>query len=147
VQGGDPSGTGKGGESIYGQTFEDEIVDVLRVRCFFSAFVSVFFFPTKHPLLLTPCIFSSFCCSTFLLASEQHDQRGVVSMANKGPATNGTHTFFPFVASVCVCVCVHVCVHVCDVCVLILSFSPHSIQSLLSTLLTHVASFHFVGCC
>jgi len=30
VQGGDPTGTGKGGKSIYGGYFEDEIVDVLR---------------------------------------------------------------------------------------------------------------------
>lgn len=34
VQGGDPTGTGKGGSSIYGGMFEDEIVDVLRVRTF-----------------------------------------------------------------------------------------------------------------
>jgi len=30
VQGGDPTGTGKGGTSIYGRKFEDEITDELR---------------------------------------------------------------------------------------------------------------------
>lgn len=30
IQGGDPTGTGRGGESIYGAPFEDEIVDTLR---------------------------------------------------------------------------------------------------------------------
>jgi peptidyl-prolyl cis-trans isomerase-like 1 len=30
IQGGDPTGTGRGGESIYGRPFEDEIVDTLR---------------------------------------------------------------------------------------------------------------------
>jgi len=29
IQGGDPTGTGRGGESFYGQPFEDEIVDTL----------------------------------------------------------------------------------------------------------------------
>jgi peptidyl-prolyl cis-trans isomerase-like 3 len=30
IQGGDPTGTGKGGSSIYGRYFEDEIVDTLK---------------------------------------------------------------------------------------------------------------------
>ncbi|HWP81479.1 MAG TPA: peptidylprolyl isomerase [Bacteroidota bacterium] len=30
IQGGDPTGTGRGGESIYGRPFEDEIVDTLK---------------------------------------------------------------------------------------------------------------------
>lgn len=49
IQGGDPSGTGKGGESIYGKHFKDEYIKELR-----------------------------------------HDKRGVVSMANSGPNTNGS---------------------------------------------------------
>lgn len=30
IQGGDPTGSGRGGESIYGRPFEDEIVDTLK---------------------------------------------------------------------------------------------------------------------
>ncbi len=55
TKGGDPSGTGKGGQSIYGKYFEDEIVDTLR-----------------------------------------HDKRGVVSMANRGPNTNGSQFFITY---------------------------------------------------
>ncbi len=46
---------GKGGESIYGKYFEDEIVDVLK-----------------------------------------HDSRGTLSMANRGPNTNGSQFFFAY---------------------------------------------------
>ncbi len=30
VQGGDPTGTGRGGVSVYGQAFEDEITPLLK---------------------------------------------------------------------------------------------------------------------
>eukprot|EP00035_Acanthoeca_spectabilis_P036907 m.42534 g.42534 ORF g.42534 m.42534 type:complete len:164 (+) comp8335_c0_seq1:307-798(+) len=55
LQTGDPTGTGKGGKSIWGKKFEDEIIDHLR-----------------------------------------HNQRGVVSMANSGPNTNGSQFFITY---------------------------------------------------
>ncbi|XP_072014526.1 peptidyl-prolyl cis-trans isomerase-like 3 isoform X2 [Amphiura filiformis] len=55
VQTGDPTGTGKGGSSIWGKKFEDEIVDTLK-----------------------------------------HNVRGVVSMANNGPNTNGSQFFITY---------------------------------------------------
>lgn len=55
VQMGDPTGTGKGGESIWGGYFEDEIRENLR-----------------------------------------HDKRGIVSMVNKGPNTNGSQFFITY---------------------------------------------------
>lgn len=55
VQGGDPTGKGKGGESVDGGFFNDEFVDCLR-----------------------------------------HDRRGTVSMANRGPNTNGSQFFITF---------------------------------------------------
>ncbi|AOW02915.1 peptidyl-prolyl cis-trans isomerase-like 3 [Yarrowia lipolytica] len=55
VQMGDPTGTGKGGESIWGGKFEDEIKPTLR-----------------------------------------HNSRGILSMVNSGPNTNGSQFFITY---------------------------------------------------
>lgn len=55
VQGGDPTGTGKGGECIWGGKFEDEISDSLKHTGLF-VMCSVFLFPPPHchPALWIP---------------------------------------------------------------------------------------------
>ncbi|CEH18682.1 Cyclophilin type, U box-containing peptidyl-prolyl cis-trans isomerase [Ceraceosorus bombacis] len=57
VQGGDPTGTGRGGASMWDRPFRDELD---------------------------------------LPGALRHDSRGSLSMANKGPATNGSQFFFTF---------------------------------------------------
>ena len=58
IQGGDSTGTGSGGQSIWGKNFEDEIEK----------------------------------------GSYKHSSRGTLSMANKGPGTNGSQFFVTYVS-------------------------------------------------
>lgn len=57
IQGGDPTGTGRGGQSIWGKPFRDEFDNAGAYR---------------------------------------HTHRGTISMANRGPATNGSQWFIAF---------------------------------------------------
>ncbi|XP_023074357.1 peptidyl-prolyl cis-trans isomerase-like 3 isoform X1 [Piliocolobus tephrosceles] len=67
VQTGDPTGTGRGGSSIWGKKFEDEYSEYLK---------------EFHSQMFTQ--------------EKLHNVRGVVSMANNGPNTNGSQFFITY---------------------------------------------------
>lgn len=70
IQTGDPAGTGKGGQSIWGQPFSDEIRSTLKVSHLFTTNA-----PTN---------------------STQFNARGMVAMANSGPDTNKSQFFITY---------------------------------------------------
>lgn len=76
IQGGDPTGTGTGGESIFGKTFEDEInAKVLKVDPATIKQNEAAGYKYRDDLKSMHCVYGTIC------------------MANAGPNTNGSQFF------------------------------------------------------
>lgn len=93
IQGGDPTGTGKGGQSIWGEPFADEFHAELKVRPEPDAQAPCGPCPRRLPQGRLPHA-ARLCARAF--GAMQHDKRGVVSMVGKKPDTNRSQFFITF---------------------------------------------------
>jgi peptidyl-prolyl cis-trans isomerase-like 3 len=84
LQGGDPTGSGKGGESIWGGNFADEFHPDLK----HGRFSKWFYIQLAH----------NKDDGSVLDSAPPADKRGTLSMANSGPDTNGSQFFISYAA-------------------------------------------------
>ena len=80
IQGGDPTGTGRGGTSIYGQRLYVSPFPILRFH----------FSDVLNPPSPNPAHYLYYCSEDEIHPELRFTGAGILAMANSGPNTNGT---------------------------------------------------------